>query len=183
MDDALLVRGFERVGDLPRNGQRVGERDGPRAMRSRDRSSPSTSSITSAPSSPSSSSRARRSRRCSDGSARRGPRLRAESARADRRRRRRGRQHLDRHLALQLGVAGAIHLPHAACADGAGISYAPTRVPGVSAIRQTPTWARWSTFSNLRGDFIDAKAGAGSKGQRSRDYRGAAMAESRNPKT
>ena len=33
MDDALLVRGFERVGDLARDRQRVGERRvGPRAM-------------------------------------------------------------------------------------------------------------------------------------------------------
>ena len=28
MDDAVLVRGFERVGDLPRNGKRFVERDG-----------------------------------------------------------------------------------------------------------------------------------------------------------
>ena len=47
MDDALLVRGFERVGDLPGDRQRLGKRDGPRAMCA-DRSSPSTSSITSA---------------------------------------------------------------------------------------------------------------------------------------
>ena len=31
MDDALLVRGFERVGDLPRDRQRVGERRSARA--------------------------------------------------------------------------------------------------------------------------------------------------------
>ena len=29
MDDALLVRGFERLGDLPRDGQRLVERDRP----------------------------------------------------------------------------------------------------------------------------------------------------------
>ena len=49
MDDALLVRGFERVGDLARDRQRVGERRcAPRRDDRGDRSSPSTSSITSA---------------------------------------------------------------------------------------------------------------------------------------
>ena len=48
MDDALLVRGFERVGDLPRDRQRLVERQSGRAaMRSRERR-PSTSSMTSA---------------------------------------------------------------------------------------------------------------------------------------
>ena len=48
MDDALLVRGFERVGNLAGDRQRVGERDRARARSSADRSSPSTSSMTSA---------------------------------------------------------------------------------------------------------------------------------------
>ena len=47
MDDALLVRGFERLRDLPRNRQRFVERIGPCAMRSAS-VGPSTSSITSA---------------------------------------------------------------------------------------------------------------------------------------
>ena len=34
MDDALLVRGFERLGDLPRDRQRLVQRDRARAMRS-----------------------------------------------------------------------------------------------------------------------------------------------------
>ena len=46
VDDALLVRGLEGLGDLPRNRQRVGDRDGAlRAIRS-SRVVPSTSSIT-----------------------------------------------------------------------------------------------------------------------------------------
>ena len=48
MDDALLVRGFERLGDLPRDRQRLVERRRGRARCARERSSPSTSSITSA---------------------------------------------------------------------------------------------------------------------------------------
>ena len=47
VNDALFVRGFERLGDLLRDGQCLVERDRARAMRC-DRSSPSTSSITSA---------------------------------------------------------------------------------------------------------------------------------------
>ena len=45
MNDPLLVRRFERLGDLLRDRQRLVERDGPRAIRC-DRSSPSISSIT-----------------------------------------------------------------------------------------------------------------------------------------
>ena len=119
MDDALLVRRFERLGDLLARSaapRRAGSR--PRAMRC-DRSSPSTSSITRAVTP--SLLRARRSRRCSDDSATRGLRLRAGSARAGRRRRRtRRRQDLDRDLALQLRVGRAIHLAHAAFADRRG---------------------------------------------------------------
>ena len=47
MDDALLVRRFEGVGDLPRDGERVVHRQRLAAMRSAS-VSPSTSSITSA---------------------------------------------------------------------------------------------------------------------------------------
>ena len=47
MNDPLLVRRFERVGDLPGDGQGFVEGIAPRAIRC-DRSSPSTSSITSA---------------------------------------------------------------------------------------------------------------------------------------
>ena len=47
MDDALLVRRFERVGDLPRDGQRLVERDRP-ARDALGERRPSTSSMTSA---------------------------------------------------------------------------------------------------------------------------------------
>jgi hypothetical protein len=48
VDDPDLVRGFKGLGDLPGDGQRLVERQGPaRAMRS-DSSWPSTNSITSA---------------------------------------------------------------------------------------------------------------------------------------
>ena len=45
VNDALLVRRFERVGNLPRDRERLVDRERPRAMRC-ERSSPSTSSIT-----------------------------------------------------------------------------------------------------------------------------------------
>ena len=48
MDDPLLVRGFERLGDLLRDRQRLVERDGAARDALPPRSSPSTSSITSA---------------------------------------------------------------------------------------------------------------------------------------
>ena len=48
MDDALLVRGLERVGDLPGDRQRLGQRHRSARDAIADRSSPSTSSITSA---------------------------------------------------------------------------------------------------------------------------------------
>ena len=48
MDDALLVRGFERFGDLSRDLAWPRRAATPRARCARERSSPSTSSITSA---------------------------------------------------------------------------------------------------------------------------------------
>ena len=118
MNDALLVRGFERVRDLPRDRQRFGER---RPRRARDasasRSSPSTSSITRARDArrlP----RVRRSARCSGGSA-----TRASWASRSKRASRSGSlansigQDLDRDVAVELRVAGAIHLAHSASAQ------------------------------------------------------------------
>ena len=66
----------------------------------------------------------------------RGERLRfaLETRQAIRVRGERVRQHLDRDLAAEAGVGGAVHLAHAA-------------------------------FADLRGDFVDAEAGAGSEGQ------------------
>ena len=55
MDDAVLVRGFERFGDLPRDRQRLVERNRPARDPLRE-VSPSTSSMTSAVT-PSASSR------------------------------------------------------------------------------------------------------------------------------
>ena len=69
MDDALLVRRFERLGDLLRDGQRLVDRDRPRARCAAARSSPSTSSITSART-PLDVFETVDVRRCSDGSAR-----------------------------------------------------------------------------------------------------------------
>ena len=132
MDDALLVRGFERVGDLPRDRQRLVDRD--RAARDalRPESSPSTSSITSARDGRS-LLRGRRSRRCSDGSARRGLRLRAGSARAaPRRRPPTAGSTLIATSRFSLRVGRAIDLAHAALAD-------------------------------LGGDLVRAEAGAGSE--------------------
>ena len=63
VDDALLVRRLERLGDLPRDRQRLVEQESRRcAMRSAS-VGPSTSSMTSARPDP----RRRRSRRCWDG--------------------------------------------------------------------------------------------------------------------
>ena len=47
MDDALLVRGFEGVGDLTGDREGVGSGRAERRDRASDRSSPATSSITS----------------------------------------------------------------------------------------------------------------------------------------
>ena len=69
VDDALLVRGFERLRDLPRDRQCFVHRDGPCAMRSA-RVGPSTSSITQRLLHP--IVQGRKSPRCSDDSARRG---------------------------------------------------------------------------------------------------------------
>ena len=44
------------------------------------------------------------------------------------------RQDFQRDVAIELRIARAIHLPHAACADWAVTSYGPSRVPGVSVI-------------------------------------------------
>ena len=103
MDDALLVRRFERFGDLLRDRQRLVERDRP-ARDAVRQSSPSTSSMTSARDA-ARSSRARGSARCSDDSARR-----ASSASRSNRASRSGScgerfgQDLDRDVALELRV-------------------------------------------------------------------------------
>ena len=131
MDDPLLVRRFERLGDLLRDRQRLVDRDRPArdALRQvlaldefhheglRRRRRPP----------------ARRSRRCSDDSARRGLPLRAESGPGGRSQLRTTMENLDGDVTLQLRIAGAIHLAHApgpqggkdfvrakACAGGEG---------------------------------------------------------------
>ena len=75
MDDPVLVRGFERFGDLLRDGQRFIEWNRPLRDPVRERR-PSTSSITSAVDAVG-CLRGREWPRCSDGSARRGLPLRA----------------------------------------------------------------------------------------------------------
>ena len=88
MDDPFVVRGLERLGDLPRDRQRLVERESGRARAAAARSSPSTSSIARKCSgaSPVGAPRIRRRARC--GVIERGeqPALRARSARVVRRR-------------------------------------------------------------------------------------------------
>ena len=81
MDDALLVRGFERLGNLTRDRERLADRRPARARCARRASSPSTSSITSAVTSSAVFEAVDRAR-CADGSARRAFALRARTARA-----------------------------------------------------------------------------------------------------
>ena len=117
MDDALLVRGLERVGNLSRDRQRLVDGIGPRAMRSAS-VGPSTSSMTSAVHAIA-RLRSRRSRRCSDGSATASSwasRLKRASAFGITARKARGRT-LSATSRVKLGVARAIHLAHAAGAD------------------------------------------------------------------
>ena len=119
VDDPLLVRGFERLGDLPRDRERLCERQA--AARARSASCPRASRPRPAPAPAPGrrrTPRRRRSRRCADDSG-------DASMRASRsnRARRSGsvsegsRQDLDRDVASQLRVARAIHLAHAACAN------------------------------------------------------------------
>ena len=120
MDDPLLVRGFERLGDLLRDRQRFVERDRRRCAMRCDRSSPSTSSITSAMVPPD-LFEAVDVRDVRMIQRRRGLPLRAEIARAARASAASdGRQDLDGDLALQLRVGGPIHLAHPAFADLGG---------------------------------------------------------------
>ena len=91
VDDALVMRGVQRIGDLP--SQRRAPRrtvSGPRAIRSA-RVPPSTSSRTRNAPTWCRLPRRRRWRRYSDGSARRAPAPRARTARGDPRRQRRRR--------------------------------------------------------------------------------------------
>ena len=119
MDDALLVRGFERLGNLLRDRQRLLDRESRRARCAADRSSPSTSSITSAvmPAhlfEPVDGGDVRMIQRGEDfGFALKTREPIVVSGE-------RWRQDLDRDLTLQLGVGGPIHLPHPAFADLGG---------------------------------------------------------------
>ena len=104
MDDPLLVRGLERLGDLPRNRERLVERNRVRcAMRSRRASVALDESRIDQRRDAARPPRNRRSRRCSDGSA-----PRAICASRSNRARRSGiggervGQDLDRDVALQL---------------------------------------------------------------------------------
>ena len=116
MDDALLVRGFQRVGDLFRDWQGLVERNRPRAIRCDERPRPRPS-----PSRARGCCRCRPSRkspRCSDDSAMPGRALRAGTGPVDRHRAANdsGRT-FSATSRLQLGIARPIHLTHAARAD------------------------------------------------------------------
>ena len=131
MDDALLVRRFERLGDLPRDRQRLVERDrasrDPLGQRRRPRPAPSPARW-----SPSELLQAVDVRDVRMVQRREDFRFALEAREALGSARQRLGQHLDRDLALQLGVGGAIDLAHAAGAEADRISYGPRRVPGVS---------------------------------------------------
>ncbi len=117
VDDPLVVRGLERLRDLPRDRECF-RRAGSDRCASRSASvGPSTSSrIERGGRRP--TPRSRRSRRCADGSAT--PSIRASrSKRASRSGslREDARQNLDRHVAAELCVACAVDLAHPAGAD------------------------------------------------------------------
>ena len=120
MDDALLVRGLERVGDLPRDRQRLGDRNRPaaddrwRGRRPRPAPSPAPGRRRQ-PGHP----RGRRSARCSgwfSAASVCASRLKRASRSGSCREQR--RQHLDGDVAIEPCVAGAKHLAHSAFADG-----------------------------------------------------------------
>ena len=132
VDDVLLVRGVERVGDLLRDRQRLVERD--RAARDPRRQVVAVDQFHDQGGEVRCLLEAvdRRDVRMVESREHFGFALKAREA--IRIAGHRGRQHLDRHRPLQIAVGGAIDLAHAAGTD-------------------------------LRGDFVDAKAGAGSEGQ------------------
>ena len=116
MDDPLLVRGFERLGDLPRDQQRFVE--GNRAPGDPLRQVVALDQLHHQ------RTHAARLFEPVDGRdvrvVQRRQRLRfaCEPRQAIWVVRKRVGQHLERHLAIQFGVAGAKHLAHAAFADG-----------------------------------------------------------------
>ena len=119
MDDALLVRGFERFGDLLRDRQRLVERD--RALRDAVGERRPFDQLHHQRRRAVGSFQAVDGRDVADGSARRGLRAsrwnrasRSASAATD------VRQDLDRDCALQVRVGGPIHLAHPAHADLGG---------------------------------------------------------------
>ena len=142
VDDALLVRRFERLGDLPGDGERLGESgSGPRADAARPasalRRAPCTSARTPSPSSRPwivRDVRMIQRRRAAAPRARTAPGGRGRSANAS-------RQDLDRDVATELRVASR---------------YTSPMPPAPSA----------------REDLVRAEAGAGGEGQAVMDYMG-----------
>ena len=134
VDDALLVRGLERLGDLPARSaapRRAGSaraRSAPTDRRPRPVPSPARRTPP----------RLLRDRRSAAmfGMVQRRQRLalRARTAPAAPGRWRRRRQDLDRDVAVEPRVARAIDLAHPAGAEWRRISYGPSRVPGVRAM-------------------------------------------------
>ena len=183
MHDALLVRGLERVGDLARDGQRVAERQRDRARSLRQIVALNQLHDQRTARCPVLTPRARRRARCSGDSARRGLAPRARSARAAPRRQRTLGQNLERDVASELRVAGAVDLAHAAGAEGHD-SYGPRRHAGAQRhglgglhflVARGPTPAPTARLASLarraagahaagadgRLDHVRAEAGAG----------------------
>ena len=116
MDDAEVVRRLERLGNLARDGQRVVDAAGRRAMMRVARSSP-FHQLHRQGSHAGATDQAVDLRRCADGSVPPALRLRAGNGPRVRCRRQRIGQHLQRHLTLEVDVGRPIHLAHAAGAE------------------------------------------------------------------
>ena len=171
MDDAGIVRGFERQGDLMRDGQRLVGRD--RALRDAVGERGSFDQF-------------QHERRLAillleavDGRdvrvVQRGQDLgfALEPREACGIGRHRRRQDLDRHVAFQLAVARAIDLAHSAFAqlrdDFVGAEAVPASGDPAGLRRdlaevRAHAW-RARTRADLRGDFVGAEAGAGRESQ------------------
>ena len=129
MNDALLMRGFECFGDLLGDRECLIERDRPCAMRSAS-VGPSTSSITSARCRPifeavdrGDVGMVQRGKTSASRSTGPGVPCRARTLGED----------LDRHVAIQPGIARAIDLAHPTHTDLGDDFIGPRRVPGVRA--------------------------------------------------
>ena len=131
MDDALLVRRFERIGDLFRDRQRLVE--GNRATANTLREIVALDEFHHERGHAPAFFQAVDSRNVWMVQGGEHFRFALKSCEPIVISRERWRQDLDRDLTLQLGVGGSVHLPHAAFADLGGDFETPRRVPGVRA--------------------------------------------------